>query len=283
MRNPTTNGPPTQTDWIAGVGLHSGRPCRARVSVASAGQGLRFRRTDLADATWIPAAPAHASGADRCTRLGTREQGIATVEHLLAAMAALGLWDACVEVDGPEIPIGDGSAATLFDALGALHPAAGPAPDPWAPPSCTLTLGASSYRATPAGRPSLQVRFRDDHPAIGTQEIRLALDADAFAVELAGARTFGRLSDAEALHRRGLALGATTANCLVLDDTGPVEATVRWPDEFVRHKALDVLGDLALVGRPLAAEIQAEQPSHRGNVAFARMLADHLRGTEDVA
>jgi UDP-3-O-[3-hydroxymyristoyl] N-acetylglucosamine deacetylase/3-hydroxyacyl-[acyl-carrier-protein] dehydratase len=132
--------------------------------------------------------------------------------------------------------------------------------------------GASVYEATASSRLELDVSIAFPHPLIGAQQIALDVTAETFNRELAGARTFGFVHEVEALRAAGLIQGASTANAVVLDDAGLVEATLRWPDEFVRHKALDCVGDLALAGARVRGRICAYRPSHKGTVLFVREL-----------
>ena len=271
------------TKELRGVGLHRGVPCGVRVHLGAPGSGLQFRRLDLPDAAPLSCHPKDVTGVDRCTRLGARETGVYTIEHLLAALSAAGIWDAVIDVDGGEVPIVDGSARPFWDLIDDLRNPPPVAPAAFSPPPCALCVSDSKYRVTPARTLHLAVTFRHAHRMIGTQHAAFTIDPAVFDRELAEARTFGFLAEAQSLRDRGLARGADTTNCIVLGDEGPVGTSLQWPDEFVRHKMVDLLGDLALIGRPLGAHIEAHQPSHRGNVALARLLADHLRGTEEAA
>ena len=263
------------TAVVRGIGLHTGREATARCSGAPAGQGIVFRRVDLPGTPSIPARLAEVQSTERRTALGQGDASVQTVEHLLAAAAALGLDDLTVELDGPEPPIGDGSVAPFLAAL----TGAGVMEIPGEPVVYRVTTpfqlceGDSSYVVAPAPSLRLTTTIEWAHPLIGRQSGAYDITADEFARELAGARTFGFLREAEALRSRGLALGATLDSTLVLSEDGLVgDATLRWPDEFVRHKAADLLGDLALVGGRIQAHVIATKPSHQGNIALARWL-----------
>ena len=263
------------TAVVRGIGLHTGREVTARCSGAPAGQGIVFRRVDLPGAPPIPARLAEVQSTERRTALGQGDASVQTVEHLLAAAAALGLDDLTVDLDGPEPPIGDGSVAPFLAAL----TGAGVREIPGEPVVYRVTTpfqlceGDSSYVVAPARSLRLTTTIEWAHPLIGRQSGDYEITADEFARELAGARTFGFLREAEALRSRGLALGATLDSTLVLSENGLVgDATLRWPDEFVRHKAADLLGDLALVGGRIQAHVIATKPSHQGNIALARWL-----------
>jgi UDP-3-O-[3-hydroxymyristoyl] N-acetylglucosamine deacetylase/3-hydroxyacyl-[acyl-carrier-protein] dehydratase len=259
---------------IQGTGLHSGRKASARCLAAEPGQGIVFRRVDLPGSPVIPARLSQVRSTERRTALGEGDRTVETVEHLLAAAAALQIDDLTVELDGPEPPIGDGSFAPYLDALRA----AGTAEQPGEPVVYRVTApfylseGESSYVVAPAASLRLTTTIEWAHPLIGRQAGSFDITPDGFARELAPARTFGFLREAEALRGRGLALGADLDSTLVLTEDGLVGGELRWPDEFVRHKAGDIVGDLALVGGRIQAHIVATRPSHQGNIALARWL-----------
>jgi len=260
---------------VSGTGLHTGAETRASFLPAPAGQGIVFRRVDLAGTPEIPARLTEVEAVERRTSIGKGKSTIHTVEHVLAAIAAHEIDDVTVELTGPEPPILDGSFQAYFEALQRAEPV-----DVGGEPVVltvqapfTVTEGDSSYVVAPARSLRLTTTIEWAHPLIGRQSGDYEITADEFARELAGARTFGFLREAEALRSRGLALGATLDSTLVLSENGLVgDATLRWPDEFVRHKAADLLGDLALVGGRIQAHVIATKPSHQGNIALARWL-----------
>jgi UDP-3-O-[3-hydroxymyristoyl] N-acetylglucosamine deacetylase/3-hydroxyacyl-[acyl-carrier-protein] dehydratase len=241
---------------------------------APAGTGIVFRRTDEASRPEIPASLHAVSSVERRTALGEPPVTIHTVEHLLAAVAALAIDDLVVELDGPEPPIGDGSFLPYLEALTAADPVEtdGEASVLRIAAPFTVTEGDASYVIAPAKGLTLTVTVEWPHPLIGSQAGTFEIDADTFRAELAGARTFGFAHEAEALRAKGLIQGATAANAIVLTDDGLAEGSLRWPDEFVRHKAGDLLGDLALTGARVEALVVARRPSHAGNVALARAI-----------
>ncbi|MEX0892351.1 MAG: UDP-3-O-acyl-N-acetylglucosamine deacetylase [Gemmatimonadota bacterium] len=264
---------------LEGVGLHTGRTATVRFRPAPAEHGIRFRRTDLPDAADIPADLEHVVSTDRGTSLGAEGARVDTVEHLLAAVAARGIDNLVVELDGAEVPIADGS----FRPFLALLEQAGTAPQAadarvleLTTPITTAVEGGASYVATPASALRISATIQFDHPLIQRQFGTFDVTPEAFAHELAGARTFGFLREAEALRARGLALGANVDNALVLDEEGLASGSgeLRWADEFVRHKVGDVVGDLALLGARVRAHVVTERPSHAGNLALARALRD---------
>ncbi|MEQ1693553.1 MAG: UDP-3-O-acyl-N-acetylglucosamine deacetylase [Gemmatimonas sp.] len=267
----------SQEATVQGIGLHLGQSCTLVFSPAPTGAGISFRRGDQTDAAPIPARVEVAVDAERRTQLGSGEASLHTVEHVLAAVGALGLDDLSIVMDGPEPPIVDGSAAPFLEALrGAGIVSNGGRPD-WLVLRKTIRVvdGDSVYEASPGNGLTLDVSIDFAHPLIGHQTGSYRITPEHFASELAGARTFGFLRELEWLRGKGLAQGASTANAIVLDESGVVDTTLRWPDEFVRHKALDCVGDLVLAGGRLRAHISAERPSHRGTIALVRALVQH--------
>jgi UDP-3-O-[3-hydroxymyristoyl] N-acetylglucosamine deacetylase len=247
---------------ISGYGLHSGAPSWVRLHRAEG--TVRFRRAGVE----IPARLEYVAETKRSTTLAHRGYGVTTAEHLLAALHIRGWWEGLViEVSADEVPILDGSAAPWLGAVDDLGP------PPPAPPGFVVSQpfawrqGETRLRVTP-GAPRLCAEIFFDHPAILQQ--RWCGGPEAFT-ELAGARTFGFLSDLEKLRAGGLATAASLDNAVVYGDEGPL-APLRMPDEPVRHKALDALGDLYLLGRPLVGALEVVRGSHGAHVHFARAL-----------
>jgi UDP-3-O-[3-hydroxymyristoyl] N-acetylglucosamine deacetylase/3-hydroxyacyl-[acyl-carrier-protein] dehydratase len=259
---------------LEGIGLHLGVPCRITFQPALARQGIVFRRTDCVGSPRIRAYVTEVSDSERRTQLGKGEHAIHTVEHVLAAVSGMGIDDITIDMDAPEPPILDGSAAPFVAAL--LE--AGLAAMDGEPEFLDLTEpvriidGASVYEAYPSERFELDVTIEFPHPLIGKQSGRFTIAQDSFASELSRARTFGFVHEVEALRGRGLIKGASLDNTVVLDDTAVLSGDLRWSDEFLRHKAMDCVGDLALTGARLRARIVAVKPSHRGTVTLVREL-----------
>jgi UDP-3-O-[3-hydroxymyristoyl] N-acetylglucosamine deacetylase len=248
---------------IEGIGLHSGIYTKVELHPAPAESGLTFVRTDLNDLR-IPALQACTTALDYATTVGKDDVSIGTVEHLLSAVFAYGITDLDIHIDGPEVPIVDGSALPfthLLDAAGvrALGSTVGALR---ITRPIEVTEGVKSIRIAPS--PKLSVRYKIDfnHPLIGRESMHFQLEGDAFSRKIAPARTFGFLREVEQLRAAGLARGGSVENCIVLDDQGVVNGALRFRDEFVRHKILDLLGDLALLGRPLLGEITATRAGH---------------------
>jgi len=263
---------------VTGVGLHLGVPCRLEFRPGSSGRGLVFERRDLPGAPLIPALASHAVLTERRTQLGEEPNAVHTVEHVLAAVQALEIDDLVISLDGPEPPIMDGSAGPFFNALREAglegHPGCVRTGRLGAP--VRLVDGESIYEAHPAESLELDVAIEFPHPLIGKQQFAMRVNEESFARDLAWARTFGFVREATPLRERGLIRGASTHNAVVLDDAGVVENELRSPDEFVRHKMMDCVGDLALAGVRLSARIVAHKPSHRGTVLFVRALQASL-------
>ncbi|MCU0620100.1 MAG: UDP-3-O-acyl-N-acetylglucosamine deacetylase [Gemmatimonadales bacterium] len=259
---------------LSGVALHAGASSMATCRPAPSGNGVTVQRVGSTRPP-LAARAVNVGATERRTALGSDGDAVSTVEHLLASACALGIDDMLVEVDGPELPIADGSFAPWL----ALLSGAGFVEQPGTPTRYRVRTpfefseGGASYRVEPADDFRLTVAVEWDHPVIGRQVGSWTVDSETFAREIASARTFGFQREAEALQARGFALGGALDNVILLSDDGIVGTELRWPDEFARHKAGDLIGDLSLVGGRLAAHVIAEKPSHRGNVALALRLA----------
>lgn len=235
---------------LAGHGVHSGDPCTVRLHRYDG--PIVLRRAGRTIAPTI----ASVVGSRGATILGTDGARVSMVEHLFAALQIRGVWSGvAIEVDADELPILDGSAAPWFEALGALAPF-DPPPEPSRVEAEIHRDGA--FAGVDAGPRGLDVQIAFDHPAIGTQTWRGGPDA---WTELLPARTFGFARDAATLRAAGLASGAKPENAIVFGDDASLEP-LRFPDEPVRHKALDALGDLYLLGRPFAGRLRVRRGGH---------------------
>jgi UDP-3-O-[3-hydroxymyristoyl] N-acetylglucosamine deacetylase/3-hydroxyacyl-[acyl-carrier-protein] dehydratase len=259
---------------IQGIGLHTGVNTRVTCCPGRAGEGIRFRRSDLPGAPEIPARVDRVRVTDRRTGLGNGTASVETVEHLLAAVFALELDDLVIEMDGPEPPILDGSFAPFFSLLegAGIQQLAGEPELVRVARPIELQEGEAAYRVVPDRGFHLSVAIEWAHPLIGRQSGSWAVTPASFREELSRARTFGFTHEVEPLRAQGLLKGGSTDSAVVLTESGLLGAELRWPDEFLRHKAGDILGDLALLGARIQAHITADRPSHRGNVALARTL-----------
>src|SRR6266852_2305864 len=260
---------------ITGIGLHSGIYTRVALHPAPAGSGITFVRADL-DGLRIPALQASTTALDHATTVGKDDVQVGTVEHLLAAAVAYGLTDVDIHIDGPEVPIIDGSALPfmhLIDAAG-VRELGVTVPVLRISQPIELVDGDKSIRIVPANRLHIKYRIDFDHSAIGREAFHFDFHQDNFLRKIAPARTFGFMRDVEKLRAAGLARGGSVENCIVLDDNGVVGGPLRFRDEFVRHKILDLLGDLALIGRPIVGEISATRAGHAMHSRFVEKLLE---------
>jgi UDP-3-O-[3-hydroxymyristoyl] N-acetylglucosamine deacetylase / 3-hydroxyacyl-[acyl-carrier-protein] dehydratase len=265
---------------LAGTGLHLGRPCTLELTPGASGAGIVFQRTDLPDAPTVPARVEYVTETERRTQLGSGDAVFYTVEHLLAALVAAGVDDVLVSMDAPEPPIFDGSAAPFYEAIQAVgvRSNGGTVRVLELDEPVRVIDGDSVYEASPAPELTLDVTVEFPHPLIGRQHGRYRIAEAVAARDLVPARTFGFVREVEMLRSRGLIRGATLETSIVLDDGAVVSpGGLRWPDEFVRHKALDCLGDLALTGARVRARVVAFKPSHRGTVTLVREMVKVAR------
>jgi UDP-3-O-[3-hydroxymyristoyl] N-acetylglucosamine deacetylase / 3-hydroxyacyl-[acyl-carrier-protein] dehydratase len=260
---------------IEGVGLHTGTTARLRFLPAAPGTGIRFRRSDLPGAPEIPADLQHVAATDRNTTLAAGDARVATVEHVLAAVFACELDNVVIELDGPEVPIADGSFGPFLETLRRVGVRTQGVPARVLELKETVRASGpagASYVAVPDDAFRVAATIEFEHPLIRRQFGAYVVTPDEFHRDIGPARTFGFLRDAEALRARGLVQGVSFDNAVILDEEGVASGELRWPDEFVRHKAGDIIGDLALVGRRLRAQVIATRPSHAGNVEIARAI-----------
>ena len=257
---------------LTGVGLHSGADASVCLHPAYPGAGLVFR--DAATGQEIPGRAANVSDTSRCTRLSAGDVAIQTVEHVLSALAGLGVDDAVIEVKGGELPAGDGSAApfvALIRAVGLREQAGNLVSGVTLTQPVTVSAGGAYLVALPGDRfEATVVLDYPKHPYLGT--LAAVFDGGDYGGEIAPARTFGFLSEIEALRAHGLGLGASRENAVVLGEER-YETPLRFPNELARHKLLDLIGDLALIGRPLQAYVIAVKPGHALNTRLARLLS----------
>jgi len=259
---------------LSGIGIHGGRRVNLRMRPCP-GSGFIFRRSDLDGLEFPFSARNLESGRRTVLRLGPHR--IQTVEHLLAAALASGISGLLIEIDGDEVPIFDGSALPFVKALDSAGRSGleKPGGEPRLLRPFTVEDGPASISVQPADEFRISYTIHFDHPAIGTQSLSVAVTRKSFAREIAPARTFGFLSDMPELESRGLARGGSLDNAVVLDEKGVMNGPLRFPDEFVRHKILDLIGDLALLGGMPRAHFIAERAGHAVHQAAARFWLDH--------
>lgn len=260
---------------VSGTGLHTGASTTTRLGPGEPGGGIVFRRTDLAGSPAIRARTGNVDATERRTGLAEGDATVETVEHLLAAAHALQIDDLLIEIDGPEPAILDGSFLPWLDALeqaGLAEREGDPAILRISEPM-TVQSGDATYVVAPAPGLRLTATIEWDHPVIGRQTGHVDVTPETFRREIAPARTFGFVHEVEALQSRGLLQGASAEMAVVLSDDAVATGELRWPDEFVRHKLGDIIGDLALLGARIEAHVIADKPSHQGNLALARAIA----------
>ena len=259
----------------AGIGLHSGKKVTLSLKPAPADAGIRFRRCDLGGLE-VPATVQHVGGINYATGLMRDAVRVDTVEHLLAALVSLGVDNVVVELNSPEVPIMDGSASPFIDLiqqagvrqlsatrryLKVLRP-------------LSLSRGDKSIAIYPSDHFRVTYSIAFDHPLLQHQSMTLSITDSSFVEEIAPARTFTFLKEVEMLRQQGLALGGSLENAIVLGDTGVLNRELRFEAELVRHKILDVIGDMALLGHPIIGHLVAHRGGHGLHTAFAAQVLE---------
>ncbi len=266
---------------IRGVGLHSGSPVTLRIFPAEPGAGLVFRagRGQVGD---IPVSPYHVVDTVHAVTLGNSDRRVSTVEHLLCGLAVAGVTDAFFELEGTEIPILDGSALPFYEAIMGAGILESTVPiEPITIQSPIWVVQKDKYIIAlphPGFRVTYGIAFA--HPELRGQSFSEDLDTERCRTDLLAARTFGFYKEVEQMRARGLARGASLENAVVLTDDGYMNESLRYPDECIRHKVLDLIGDLYLLGRPLRAHIIASRAGHALDVALCRNILDALASDE---
>ncbi|MEO8725125.1 MAG: UDP-3-O-acyl-N-acetylglucosamine deacetylase [Acidobacteriaceae bacterium] len=266
---------------FSGTGLHSGAPVNLRILPAAAGTGVLFRRVDL-DSFEIEATGRNVAKVSYATSLMKKGVFISTTEHLLSALIGLGIDNAVIELDNLELPILDGSALPYVEAfqqvgirrqrrrrtyMRVLEPVEVRDGDKFIG---VYPVGEGEEDNAP--RYSVEYTIYFAHPLIGTQSFEVELTRDLYKSDIAPARTFGFLYEAEQLRKLGLIRGASEENAIVLTREGLANGPLRYPDEFVRHKVLDLIGDLALLGRQLLGRVVAHRAGHAMHTALVSRL-----------
>jgi len=250
---------------VDGIGLHTGAPARLTFCPAPEGTGIYFVRRDLPGVPAISTQAELVTATTMATTLGGAEFSVSTVEHCLSTLAALRIDNLIIELDGPEIPIVDGSAGPFLDAILKVGFADQNQPRKYAYITQPIMEGDAEKHAYVVPYNGLRISCTIDfpHPLIGLQSMSIDITESSFTREVARARTFGFLKDVEALRARGLARGGSLENAVVLDHDKILNPEgLRWPDEFVRHKVLDALGDLVTLGMPLMGHVVLHRAGH---------------------
>lgn len=257
-----------------GIGLHTGAYVTARLKPAPRDTGIIFQRSDKKDIR-IRAHVRAVVDTAFATSLGYNGTRIKTVEHILAAISGLGIDNIIIELNGSEIPILDGSSTELIEILlkGGIAKQGKKRPYMRIIKPVIFEDGHSEIAAFPYGGRRLTYRIHFNHHLLGEQKLSIELTEETFIKEVAPARTFGFLKDVEYLRANGLAKGGSLDNAIILGDEGILNKSgLRFRDEFVRHKMLDFIGDLALIGLPLHSHIVANKAGHSTNIKFLKKL-----------
>ena len=271
---------------VTGLGLHSGKKVTMRLHPAEADFGVQFQRTDLPERPMIRASATTVGATENNTTIGHGKSAIHTVEHLLSVFYGLGIDNVLCEIDGPEVPIMDGSGASfvfLLKEIGlqtlnkskkflvVLEPVEVQVQDKWA-------------RIEPASRLFIDSTIVFAHPLIKSQNKSFEFSCENFINEISRARTFGLLKDVDMLKRKGLIRGGSLDNAIVLDDFKVVNAEgLRFKDEFVRHKILDTLGDISLLGFEIAGKVTTFKSGHNLHNLLCRKLLENPSAYEIVS
>src|SRR3954470_13949250 len=258
-----------------GIGLHSGNKVTLSLKPSPADSGIRFQRSDLGGLE-IPAIVTHLGGIQYQTGLTREAVSVETVEHLLAALTALSIDNAIIELNSPEVPIMDGSAAPFVYLLQEAGVKRLQTPRRFLKVlrPISLTHGDKRIALYPSDHFKVTYSISFDHPLLRHQSRTMRITEETFIEDIAPARTFGFLKEVEMLRQRGLALGGSLDNAIVLGDTDILNKALRFEDEFVRHKILDVIGDLSLVGHPVVGHLVAHRGGHALHTAFAARILE---------
>jgi UDP-3-O-[3-hydroxymyristoyl] N-acetylglucosamine deacetylase len=263
---------------VAGVGLHTGEPCHLTFCPAPDNTGILFVRADLPGRPALAVSANQVQATQMATVLGGQSFSVSTVEHCLSSLAALRIDNLIIELSGPEIPIVDGSAYPFFEAIVSAGLQEQQTPRTYAYISQPVYYGEPEKHAyiTPYNGLRITCTIDFQHPSIGLQTLDIEINESTFVQEIARARTFGFMKDAEALRAKGLALGANLENTIVLDHQGILNpGGLRWADEFVRHKVLDALGDLVTLGYPLLGHVVLYKAGHDVMNHLVRQVLSH--------
>lgn len=261
-----------------GIGLHSGRRARIDIYPAPDNTGIIFIRKDAGQNIEIQAKPQNVVSTELCTTLGSNGYTVSTVEHLMSAFYGLGIDNAIVEVDGPEVPILDGSAAPFVFLLrtAGIRRQTRPKRFMIVRRNVSARNGGAEARLTKSRNFCISCSIDFDHVLVPFQTFRFKFSDRNFVNEICRARTFGFLKDVEQMHRMGLALGGSLENAVVVDDLNVLNsAGLRYQNEFIRHKVLDAIGDLALLGCLVVGHLVTLRSGHTlNNLLLSKFIED---------
>jgi UDP-3-O-[3-hydroxymyristoyl] N-acetylglucosamine deacetylase len=268
-----------------GVGLHTGEKVYMTLRPAAVDTGIVFRRVDLSPAVEIRSSCENVGDTRLSTTLVKGNVRIATIEHLLSAIAGLGIDNAYVDLSAPEVPIMDGSSAPFIYLVqeAGVKVLSEPRRYLKVTEPVTLTRGDKQITLYPSDQFKVTYTISFDHPLLRHQTRTMVVNEDTFIDEIAPARTFTFLKEVEMLRQNGLALGGSLDNAIVIGDTGVLNSSLRFEDEFVRHKILDLVGDFALLGHPIVAHAVVHRGGHALHTAMAAELLEQRNAWELVA
>ncbi|MEP0233832.1 MAG: UDP-3-O-acyl-N-acetylglucosamine deacetylase [Roseibium sp.] len=257
---------------LTGIGVHSGKPASITLVPADAGTGIVFQRTDVENAREMPALWKNVTQTSLQTVLGDpSDNGMSTVEHLMAALSGLGVDNLLIEIDGPEMPIMDGSSAAFVEAIDQVGLKRLDRGRRYLRVKKTVRVdtGSAWCELQPYNGIHFDITIDFDTPLIGRQQFASDMTPDVFRSDLSRARTFGNVKDVEQLWKMGFALGSSLENSVAIADDKVLNPEgTRWSDEFARHKALDAVGDLSLAGLPILGLYRSYKGGHKMNHAI---------------
>jgi UDP-3-O-[3-hydroxymyristoyl] N-acetylglucosamine deacetylase len=267
---------PVQCD---GIGLHTGEKVAMTLRPAPANHGVIFRRVDLPEAPTIEARPENVTNTQYATTIAKDGVSVKTVEHLMSALAGMGVDNVQVDLAGSEVPIMDGSAAPFVELLleAGLRRQFAPKTFLKVRQPITVEVGTRSLRIVPSQRLKVIYTMCFDHPILGEQTVAMEVGRERYIHDVAASRTYGFLKDMDMLSRMGLAKGGSLENALIIGEDGVLNGPLRFPDELVRHKILDLLGDLNLLGRPLVGTIIAHNAGHQLHLQLVHRIQEQLQ------
>ncbi len=263
-----------------GITLHTGEHVTMTLRPASANRGVVFRRVDLPGAPTIPARPEHVVDTQYATTIAKDGVSVRTIEHVLSALAGMGVDNVQIDLTGPEVPIMDGSALPFVELLreAGLRRQLAPKTFLKVRQPISVEIGTRSLRIVPSQRLKVIYTMCFDHPILGEQTSAMDVGRERYVRDLAPCRTFGFVRDLDMLQRMGLAKGGSLENALVVGEEGVINGPLRFPDELVRHKILDLMGDLFLLGKPLVGTIIAHGAGHQLHLQLVRRIQEQLAG-----
>jgi len=267
-----------KTVRCTGIGLHSGKQVEMVLRPAAANTGVLFSLKNGSGSTFLTPAPSLVVETGLATVLGNGSETVATVEHLLAAVSGMGIDNIHIEVTGRELPIMDGSAASFVYLLkqAGVRKLDAPRQVMAIKKALDFEKDGKYIKARPYNGFRVDYTIEFAHPMIGVQNMVMEVTPENFVSEIAKARTFGFLKEVDYLHANGLALGGSLDNAIVLDEYGVLNAEgLRYKDEFVRHKLLDFVGDMAVLGAPLQGHFEVFASGHAMNNMFLRHLDEN--------